>query len=215
MLTTHVLLVCCIRVIINSVSQSESLQNSIFNTLRPRQNGRHFADDIFKTISLNENIWILIHISLKFVPKGQINNIPSLVQMMAWRRPGDKPLSEPMMLSVLTHACVTRPQWVTLQHSQPGNSPAFRNLESIISPIMIAFLVQTGAKASPWLELYRYQSALPVSVARGLHNHDDVIKWKHFPVTGHLCGEFTGPRWIHRTKASDAEFWCFLWSVSE
>ena len=36
-----------------------------------------------------------------------------------------------------------------------------------------------------------------------------------FRVTGHLCGEFTGPRWISRTKASDAELWCFLWSASE
>ena len=36
-----------------------------------------------------------------------------------------------------------------------------------------------------------------------------------FRVTGHLCGEFTGPRWIPRIKASDAEFWCFPWSASE
>ena len=36
-----------------------------------------------------------------------------------------------------------------------------------------------------------------------------------FRVTGPLCGEFTGPRWIPRTKASDAELWCFLWSASE
>ena len=36
-----------------------------------------------------------------------------------------------------------------------------------------------------------------------------------FRVTGHLCGEFTGPRWIPRTKASDAELWCFLWSLKE
>ena len=55
---------------------------------------------------------ILITISLKFVPKGQINNIPALVQIMAWRRPGDKPLSEPRTESLLTHICVTRPQWV-------------------------------------------------------------------------------------------------------
>ena len=34
-----------------------------------------------------------------------------------------------------------------------------------------------------------------------------------FRVTGHLCGEFTGPRWTPRTKASDAELWCFLWSA--
>ena len=54
------------------------------NTLRPRQNGRHYADDIFKCIFLNENVQISIKISLKFVPKVPINNIPSLVQIMAF-----------------------------------------------------------------------------------------------------------------------------------
>ena len=39
--------------------------------------------------------------------------------------------------------------------------------------------------------------------------------WNIFRVTCPLCGEFTGPRWITRTKASDAELWCFLWSTSE
>ena len=51
-----------------------------------------------------------LKISLKFVPKGLFNNIPALDQIMAWRRSGDKPLSEPMMESLLTHICVTRPQ---------------------------------------------------------------------------------------------------------
>ena len=82
------------------------------NTLRPRQNGHHFADDIFKFIILNENVWIPIKNSLKFVPKCPINNIPSLVQIMAWPRPGDKPLSESMMAWLSTHICVTRSQWV-------------------------------------------------------------------------------------------------------
>ena len=54
------------------------------NTLRLRQNGLPFADYIFKCIFLNENVWILIRISLKFVPKCLINNIPALVQIMAW-----------------------------------------------------------------------------------------------------------------------------------
>ena len=53
------------------------------NTLRSRQNGRHFADDTFKRIFLNENVTISIKISLKFVPKRPINNIPALVQIMA------------------------------------------------------------------------------------------------------------------------------------
>ena len=82
----------------------------IFNTLRPRQNGRHSADDIFKCIFLNENVRIPIKISLNVVPGDPINNIPSLVQIMAWHRPGVKPLSEPMMVGLPTHICVTRPQ---------------------------------------------------------------------------------------------------------
>ena len=82
------------------------------NILRPRQNGRHFPDDFFKRIFLIENVWIPIKISLKFVPKGPINNIRGLVQIMAWRRPGDKPLSEPMIVKLPAHICVTRPQWV-------------------------------------------------------------------------------------------------------
>ena len=82
------------------------------NTFRPRQYGRHFTDDMFKCIFLNENARISIKTSLKFVSKDPINNIPALVQIMAWRRPGDKPLSEPMMVSLLTHISVTRPQWV-------------------------------------------------------------------------------------------------------
>ena len=82
------------------------------NSLRPRQNRRHFADDVFKYNFLNENVWIPIKISLNFVPSGPINDMSALVQIMAWRRPGDRPLSEPMMDSLPTHICVTRPQWV-------------------------------------------------------------------------------------------------------
>ena len=49
---------------------------------------------------------------LKHWGRDNINNIPTLVQVMAWRRPGDKPLSEPMMVRLPTHICVTRLQWV-------------------------------------------------------------------------------------------------------
>ena len=79
-----------------------------FNTLRPRQNSRHF-----QTTFLNAFYWMKMYeFRLRFVPKGPINNIPALVQIMAWRRPGDKPLSEHMMVSLLTHVWVTRPRWV-------------------------------------------------------------------------------------------------------
>ena len=94
------------------IIKSGSMYYYIFNTLRLKQHGSHFADDTFKRIFLNENVIILIKISLKFVPKGPFDNIPALVKIMAWCLPGDKPLSEAMMVSLLTHICVTRPQWV-------------------------------------------------------------------------------------------------------
>ena len=71
--------------------------STMFNTLRLRQNGHHFAADIFKFIFSKEKVWISIKISLKFVLIWPIDNQPPLVQIMAWRRTGDKPLFEPMM----------------------------------------------------------------------------------------------------------------------
>ena len=114
-----------------------------FNTLRPRQDGCQFPDDIFKFIFLKENEWILPRISLKFVPKVRINNIPALVQIMAWRRPGDKPLSEPMTVCLLTHIyiyiyiyiCVTRPQWVNSHEDEAVCTTTFPNANLNIGPI--------------------------------------------------------------------------------
>ena len=79
------------------------------NTMRTRQNGHHFPDDIFKWLFLNENVLISINISLKFVPRSPINNILTLVQIMAWRRQGDKPLCEPTMVRLPTHICIYAP----------------------------------------------------------------------------------------------------------
>ena len=71
--------------------------------------GRNKMDAISQmTFSNTFDDWMSLEISLKFV----INKIPALVKIMVWRRPGDKPLSEPMMVSLQTHICVTRPQWV-------------------------------------------------------------------------------------------------------
>ena len=65
--------------------------------------GRDEIDaNFFKCIFLDENAWIPFKISLQFVPKGWINNIPALVQILACRRPDGKPLSEPMVVNLLT-----------------------------------------------------------------------------------------------------------------
>ena len=88
----------------------------LFNTLRPWQNGRHFLANTFRHIFLNENVKISIESSLMFVAKGPIDNIPALVQIMAWCWPGYKPLSELMLVSLLTHICITRPQKIKTEH---------------------------------------------------------------------------------------------------
>ena len=110
----------CSRVLLqNPMPSSVAYNTAMINRLRPRQHDRHFSEDIFKCIFLNENVWILLKISLKFVPKVRISNIPTLVQIMAWPRQGDKPLSEPMMENLLTRNCVSRPQWVKVKYSRP------------------------------------------------------------------------------------------------
>ena len=68
---------------------------------------------------MTKNVWIPITISLKFVPYGPIYNIPALVPIMAWRRLGDKPLSEPMMFGL-------RPQWVNEKVKSLYLWPLFR-----------------------------------------------------------------------------------------
>ena len=73
------------------------ITEDLFNSLRAKQNGHHFADDIFKCIFFSEKVLIPIEISLKFVPKSPINSKPVLVQIMVWHRTDNKPLFEPMM----------------------------------------------------------------------------------------------------------------------
>ena len=104
------------------------LQNAFHSSTWPSSNGRllwadlaHWGQDqmaaISQTTMSNAFSWKkMLGFRLKFhwsfFPKGRINNIPSLVQIMAWRLPGDKPLSEPMMVRLPAHICVARPQWV-------------------------------------------------------------------------------------------------------
>ena len=69
----------------------------LVNWSPPGQNGGNLADYIFKCIFINEKFYISIQISLKFVPRAPIDNKPALVEVMAWRRTGDKSLLEPML----------------------------------------------------------------------------------------------------------------------
>ena len=101
----------CFRAI-SLVMNSSIIAPMPINTLRSRQNGHLDTEAIFKCIFLNENFWFSNKNSLIYVPGGQIDNLSALVQIMAWCQPGSKPLSEPMMVSLLMHICITQPQWV-------------------------------------------------------------------------------------------------------
>ena len=90
----------------------------LINTLRLRRNRQHLQMTFSNAFFFNDCVWISLTISLKFVPRVPINNIPALVQIMAWCRPGDKPLSEPKMVSLPMHICVTQPQWVNTLRSE-------------------------------------------------------------------------------------------------
>ena len=80
--------------------------------------GRHKMAAVFQTLFSGACSWMkMFQFRLKFhwtlfVRVGPMNNIPALVQIMAWRRPGDKPLSDPTMAILQTHIRVTRPKWV-------------------------------------------------------------------------------------------------------
>ena len=89
-----------------SISYTGSRSSEIrFNTIRPRQKGRHFPNDIFKFIYFNQNRCISIKTSLnslKIIGMCLIDNKAGLFQVMAWRPTGDKPLTETMMANVTT-----------------------------------------------------------------------------------------------------------------
>ena len=137
------------------------------NTSRQTQTGRHCADDIFKCIFLNENIWIVIKFSRKFIPKGPVNNIPALVQIMAWHHLGDQPLSEPMIVSLPTPIFVNQCQWV--------NTGGLNKMAGIL---------QTIWKSEIWFLCYKLEKNLNVlKVYLMLSQHwVQVMAWCHWNI---------------------------------
>ena len=140
------------------------------NTLRLSQNGRHFPDDILKCICLNENVWISLNISLKLVPYVRINNVSALVKIMAWRRPGDKPLSEPMMVRSLTHICVTRPQWVNPWNLFLGNIKIYLHFPPFLCTEM-ATLVEIIPRGKQRFCLSWITNTTGIDVTKGTCSH--------------------------------------------
>ena len=203
------------------------LQNNSGHTLRSTKNRRDFEDDILKCILLNENVLITIKISLWYISDGSVNNIPSLVQMVAWRRPSDKPLFEPMMIILLTHwrmytslglnglKLLIKPSHPMTPRScfrlrcnqhVPDFHPVFRSLRQLYG-------TQCIDQANTFLALHKIISQVSVSslifwhdIHRGLYLvnmktswHGDVvcITCEGIP---HVIDGFVPVMWIHRVS---------------
>ena len=113
------------------------------NTLSPGQDGHLFGGRHFQIKNSSmKSFYLDKKNSLKFITKCPINNIPPLVQIMAWRRPGDKPLSEPMMVTFtdafMRHsAALSKPLWL-LRYTPIKNyviEDLFSPLRDTIDPI--------------------------------------------------------------------------------
>ena len=94
---THVDIYSARIVLLDGLALTVTVINNLFNSFPLDKMAAILADDTLKCIFLKGNDRIPIQFSLKFVLKGPIDNNPALVQIMAWRRTGDKPLSEPML----------------------------------------------------------------------------------------------------------------------
>ena len=133
--------------------------------------------------------------SLKFVPKGPINNYPSLVQIMAWRRSGDKPLSEPMMVSLLTHICVTRPQWVIVVYKLCQRFVSASVI--IISNTKPSLLIYSRLKIHLWISPIYWNTLVFFRISQRL-DHYWQMAYEHRCCWYKEAGQFG---WVPKTGA--------------
>ena len=98
---------------------------------------------ISQTTISNACSWISFETSLKFVPKRPNNNIPVLVQIMACRRPGDQPLSEPIMVRLPMHICVNSELTISRLHITYFSCPIIHTARQWHCPAL--------CKISEWL----------------------------------------------------------------
>ena len=150
----------------------------------PRQIGHQFPDDIFKCTVLNENQWIY----WSMIPRVQINNIPALVEILAWRRPGAKLLTEPMLVSLLSHICIPQCDCTDWNACFPQNSassavciiPCFSLNQTGISTIQV-FLAYLWVLSPP-------PPPPPISAWPYTSHHGMDFLWRNGEILGKLSG---------------------------
>ena len=159
-------------------------------------------------------MWISLNISPKFVPGVPINNIPALVPIMVWRRSGAKPLSKPMMVSLLTRICVTRPQWIKIGHiSRIRTWSSLRRIMLLLCMIDFTHIFQDYSTGTETIErLPQFQTNNPEECGQ-INEMNPLVTDKNYNkikqtlyglfwlvtlgITGPLCGESTGCMYCH------------------
>ena len=120
-----------------------------------------------------------------------------LVSLMAWHRKSITPLSQPRLIHHVWTSIWTKISggWFNVKMSFYQYRNSHCGDQTILWPTYLHFGISYTCKTTSCMMTYSNGNI--------------------FRVTGPLCGEFTGHRWIPLTKASDTELWCFLWSVPE
>ena len=114
-----------------------------------------------------------------FIPKGPINNIPALVQTMAWCRPGDKLLYEPMMVSLLTHICVTRLQWVQQTGNQFHWKPMVIIMPTLSSLVTmeVVMMATSGLPLMKKLALWQFSVLSKITIGKEIPTFTKLYSW--------------------------------------
>ena len=150
--------------------------------------GRDKVDAISQTTSSSAFSWMkMFELRLKFhwslfLRVHPINNIPALVQIMAWRRPGDKPLSEAMVVRLLTHICVARPHCCSENRfvlSIHYDDVIMTTLASQITSLTVVYSI-----AYSGVDQRKHQSSASLAFVRGIHRDRWIPRTK-----GQQCGK--------------------------
>ena len=153
--------------------------------------GREKTAAISQTTFWNAFSWMKMYeFCIRFhwivFPRIQLTSIPTLVQIIAWRRPGDKQLSEPMMVSLLTHICITQPQWVKqmIYHYQYvfNDSPLFAPLTLHAGLMVYGFYII----AQFFCKIHVIAGDIFFFWNYGIHDRDNFthIRYKQYHVLG-------------------------------
>ena len=134
---------------------------STVNKLRPRQNGCHFAEDTFKHILFNENVRISITISLKFVPKGPIDNMPALVQIMPWRQPWHRAITSTKFDLPLVRFSDLHLKAISQEIPQPS-------ITTIVSKINYLSKISFKSPRGQWVKGVTYPNIMPLQHATAM-----------------------------------------------